>query len=65
MQARVNEMLDLLLAKEGNIVGELFRLAEQSLTKSEADICRDKVLIYERWINESGYIAEVCDYLTH
>ena len=46
MQARVNEMLDLLLAKEGNIVGELFRLAEQSLTKSEADICRDKVLIY-------------------
>jgi len=53
-------MLDILISKESNIVGELFRLAEQSAGKGDVEISRDKLLHYERWINDSGYIAEIC-----
>lgn len=44
-------MLDILIIKEANTVSELFRLAEQSIYKSVADINKDKLLLYERWIS--------------
>lgn len=50
-------MLDILISKESNIVGDLFRLAEQSVSKNELEIGKEKLLLYERWINDSGYIA--------
>ena len=58
-------MLDILISKESNIVGDLFRLAQGSITKNDLEINKDKLLLYERWINDSGYIAEVCEYLNH
>ena len=45
------------------MVMELFKMSEECLTKSSEDIGKEKLVVYEKCIRDSGYIGEICSQL--
>lgn len=42
---------------------ELFKMAEECLSKSSEDIAKEKLVVYEKIMKNSGYLAQICEML--
>lgn len=62
-KARLQEILEIFFIRQPNSMAEMFKLAEFAATHDGDALLEEKKHYYEKYIKESMYLKEICDYL--